>query len=41
MVWLNRNSPDASGFAVSVAPFTRFDNGKSPLPRAKDDRDLG
>jgi hypothetical protein len=35
-----RDSPDTSGFAASVAPFTGFDNGKSPLPWAKGDRGL-
>jgi hypothetical protein len=33
----NRNPPDTSGFATSVAPFTGFGNGKSPLSQAKSD----
>ena len=37
---LNRNPPDTASFAVSVAPFTGFGNGKSPSPPAKSDRDL-
>jgi len=37
---LLRHSPDIRGFAASVARFTGFGNGKSPLPRAKGGRGL-
>jgi hypothetical protein len=34
---LSRHSPDAHGFAVSVALLIGFGKGKSPSPQAKGD----
>jgi len=36
----NRNSPDGSSFAASIAPFAGFYNGKFLPQRAKGDRSL-
>ena len=37
---IHRHSPSTGDYMASIALLTGFDNGKSPLPRAKDEQGL-